>query len=233
MSSKSNSQKRSLEESKKEKECMNKNEKEEKKNEDEEENEPPIKRQKINEEDHNPHHHHHSHHQHNDNGNIELWRPNSIWNEMFHSPIDRYVKSIMQNTLGTLNNSLSLFEPTTSSSLMRSFRSDMVELDNEYQVHADLPGIKKHNINVNFKDGKLEIDAKRENKCDEWTENHQIHHQEVNYGSFYRSYHLPKSHDIKSSQIKANYENGVLTIHVPKPKLDEPQQNKDHSVHIE
>jgi len=189
-------------------------------------NEPPKKKQRIDEEGH----HHHRHHHHDEDYGVDLWRPHLL-NEMFSSPIDRYVKSVMENALAPLNNISSTIQPLVSSSLIRSFRSDMVELENEYQVHADLPGVQKQNINVNFKEGKLEIECKRENVRDEWTENHHVHHQEVSYGTFYRTYHLPKSRNIAPSDVKAQYENGVLTIRVPKPK--EEKENKSHSVRID
>jgi HSP20 family protein len=158
----------------------------------------------------------------------------SLFDEIFDSPIERVIKSYFGNNDNDdiWNDNMSLMRPfgnNNNNQLMQSsFKSDLVELDKEYQVHADLPGMNKKDINITFKDGQLEIEGKRENKRDEWDQNHSVHTQEVSYGQFYRTWYLPKSQHMNVKNIKANYDNGVLLVHVPKDQPDSQQitQNK-------
>jgi len=109
-----------------------------------------------------------------------------------------------------------------------SFKANMIEKQNEYQIHADLPGINKQDVNITYKDGTLEIEGKRD-RSEEWDDN-QVHHSEVEYGSFYRSFYLPKAQNINVKDLKAQYNNGVLNIHIPK---DKQEDNKNYRVNIE
>jgi HSP20 family protein len=152
----------------------------------------------------------------------------SLFDEIFDSPVERVIKSYFGNTDNNddiwNNNNMSLMRPFGNNQLMQSsFKSDLVENDKEYQVHADLPGMNKKDINITFKDGQLEIEGKRENKRDEWDKNHQYHHQEVSYGSFYRTWYLPKSQNMNVKNIKAKYDNGVLEVSIPKDQIDTQQ----------
>jgi len=148
----------------------------------------------------------------NNNGNMSLFR-----DLLFDSPIERAFKSFLGN-----DDNDYWMEPfqdmsNTIQTLSSSFKCDVIELPNMYQVKADLPGMNKNNINITFnKDGELEIEGKRE-ESKEWDEDEgHIHHKELNYGSFHRTFYLPKSIGTDISQVKAKYENGELRIQVPK-----------------
>jgi HSP20 family protein len=148
--------------------------------------------------------------------------------DMFDSPIERVFKSFLGDDYDNMslmnrnNNNMGLNTP--------SFRANMIEKQNEYQVHGDLPGLNKQDINITFKDGTLEIEGKRENKVDEWDEKHQVHHKEVEYGTFYRSFYMPKSQNVNIKDVKAQYNNGVLNVHIPK---DKQQDNQQYRVNID
>jgi HSP20 family protein len=167
--------------------------------------------------------------QSNRNMNRNMNRRNRNYNyndDMFDSPIERVFKSFLGDDYDNMslmnrnNNNMGLSMGLNTP----SFRANMIEKPNEYQVHADLPGMNKQDMNITFKEGTLEIEGKRESKVDEWDEKHQVHHKEVEYGTFYRSFYLPKSQNVNIKDVKAQYNNGVLNVHVPKDKQQDTQQ---------
>lgn len=98
---------------------------------------------------------------------------------------------------------------------------DVVELDNAYHVTADLPGVNLDNIDVRIEDGVLTINAE--------VQRDMIEHEsarslitERRYGQFTRSIRLPQQ--IDSDAVEANYENGVLTLELPKTPESQPKQ---------
>ena len=97
---------------------------------------------------------------------------------------------------------------------------DVKETDKEIVLHADVPGVTEKDISVSIEDGLLTVSGKREATKKE--ENERYHRVERSYGSFSRSVALPDNVD--PSQVTANFENGVLSVRVPKPELKAPQK---------
>jgi len=93
-----------------------------------------------------------------------------------------------------------------------SLTCDIVERDKEYEIHADLPGLKKEDITVGVKDGVLTISGQR---TAESKENKDAYRRmERHWGHVSRSLRLPRNVDV--AHINAKHENGVLTVSVPK-----------------
>lgn len=89
---------------------------------------------------------------------------------------------------------------------------DVTEGSNEVTLKAELPGVKKDDVKIMFEDGMLTIQGeKREEKKDETKQ--QLMY-ERSYGAFARSFTLPNTIDDKN--IKAEFDDGVLTVHLPK-----------------
>jgi HSP20 family protein len=88
---------------------------------------------------------------------------------------------------------------------------DIDETDEEYLVSADLPGIKKEDIQIECSGNQLMISAERKYES---TEGRKQERRERFYGTFQRSFTLPAGVD--ADKIQANYESGVLTVRVPK-----------------
>lgn len=89
---------------------------------------------------------------------------------------------------------------------------NVAETDNLYEVTVELPGMKPEDINVELKGGQLWISGeKKEEKEEKWKTFRRL---ERRYGEFRRLIPLPGTVDDK--KIEANYEEGVLKIHVPK-----------------
>lgn len=91
--------------------------------------------------------------------------------------------------------------------------ADVHETDREFIVTCDLPGMEKDKIDISFKDGTLSISGKRE-IVKEQGSGTGFHVRERSSGSFERV--IPIGTEVKESEIKADYKNGVLTVTLPK-----------------
>ena len=112
-----------------------------------------------------------------------------------------------RNFLGFPRN---FFDDTEIENIMQS---DVAETDKDYTVKIDMPGMNKEDINVNYKDGFLTVVGSRKSFKDTSDKDKNIIHKERSEGRISRSYRLP---NIVASEIHAKYDNGVLTITLPK-----------------
>jgi len=93
---------------------------------------------------------------------------------------------------------------------------DIYETENEVVLSAEVPGINEKEIELKVEDDNLTI--KGERKFEKETKEENYHRIERSYGSFFRSFSLPGYVD--QDKIEAEYDNGVLKIHMPKkPEL--------------
>ncbi len=96
----------------------------------------------------------------------------------------------------------------------RLMAMDVVENGNEFILKANLPGIKKEDIKVFVDKGDLIIEAKRSQKKE--AEDETLYRCERYCGNYRRVFSIPDTWDY--TKIKAHYEDGVLTLNVPKQK---------------
>ncbi|WNE40935.1 MAG: Small heat shock protein IbpB [Mycoplasmataceae bacterium] len=94
----------------------------------------------------------------------------------------------------------------------KPFRSELQEDQNNYYVKAELAGVPKESIDVELVNNQLRIRAEKEEKKED--NNKKYHFSEISYGSFTRTYNLPKT--VNNQDIKADYKEGLLTITIPK-----------------
>jgi HSP20 family protein len=94
---------------------------------------------------------------------------------------------------------------------------DVRETEDAYLVMVDLPGVKSEDVNIEVTDQLLTISGSRVPVA---TGEAQL--TERPYGSFVRTLTLPKGVD--SDEIKADYKDGVLELHVPKPAESKPKK---------
>jgi HSP20 family protein len=96
---------------------------------------------------------------------------------------------------------------------------DIKENDNEIRLELELPGLKPEDVEIMAENGVLTI---RGEKHSAWKEGEENRYQviERTYGTFLRTFQLPLGVD--EEQIKADFENGVLTLHIPKAALPQP-----------
>ncbi len=101
------------------------------------------------------------------------------------------------------------FSPMLAGS--NSFKVDLKEDENNYTIDADLPGIKKEDISLEYDNNYLTISAKRdetvENKDDDFVR------RERTYGEFKRSFYID---NIDENTVDASFTDGVLKVTLPK-----------------
>jgi HSP20 family protein len=93
---------------------------------------------------------------------------------------------------------------------------DVSETDSEYLVRADLPAVKKEDVSVTIDNEMLTIAGER--KFDRQEESEKVHRRETVRGTFSRSLSLPDN--ANADGIRAESKDGVLTVHVPKTKVE-------------
>jgi len=98
---------------------------------------------------------------------------------------------------------------------------DIYETENELVVRADLPDLQEKDIDVRVENNMLTIRGER--KFDDVNEDNYLR-VERNYGSFMRSFSLPNT--VSSENIRAEYHNGVLSLHMAKSEESKPKQIK-------
>lgn len=91
------------------------------------------------------------------------------------------------------------------------FKLDIRDEGDRYFVEAELPGFKKEDIEIEYKEPQLTIRASREQK--EETNDKSYVHQERSYGEFVRTFQMK---NVKDEEIEAIFEDGVLQLEVPK-----------------
>jgi HSP20 family protein len=97
---------------------------------------------------------------------------------------------------------------------------DISETENQYEVNAEIPGLKKEDIKLSVEDNVLTLSGER--KVEKETDKKNYHRVERAYGKFERSFRLPK--EVDAENIKANYKNGVLTVQLPKTEAVKPKE---------
>jgi HSP20 family protein len=100
-------------------------------------------------------------------------------------------------------------------------RVDIKENENEYNIQADLPGVKKEEINVELNNDRLTISVVRNEEINEEKENYI--RKERRSGSYCRSFYVE---NVVEDQISAKFENGVLSMVLPKRESGVNKKNK-------
>ena len=102
-------------------------------------------------------------------------------------------------------------------------RIDVIETNTNYEITADLPGVKKEDISLQLTGGNLLIEANRVEAKEE-TEEGKVIRKERYEGKFMRSFYLGEN--IKQDEINATFTDGVLKIDVPKIEPSQPESTK-------
>jgi HSP20 family protein len=96
--------------------------------------------------------------------------------------------------------------------------TDISETEKEYLIRAELPAVRKEDVQVTFDDGIMTIKGERKQQSED--ENERYHRTERAYGSFERSFSLPEN--VKVDAIRCESKDGILTVHIP--KTETPKQ---------
>jgi len=89
---------------------------------------------------------------------------------------------------------------------------DVCEVDDSYEVNAELPGVEAKDVSVDFSDSELSI--KGERRIDALCETERYHMLEGQHGRFHRKFSLPEPVD--SSRIQWELNDGILHVIIPK-----------------
>jgi HSP20 family protein len=122
-----------------------------------------------------------------------------------------YRRLSLQNELDRLFGS-----PLAAESPALEFREDK---DN-FVIRAELPGLKREDIDVSLQNDALVISGER--KIEEVEEGVEVHRQERYYGKFQRVLTLPEP--VAADKVKAEYKDGVLTVTLPKTEAAKPKK---------
>lgn len=124
-----------------------------------------------------------------------------------------------------------IFEDFFGDSLMPAFytaanpiKTDIRETEKEYVVEAEIPGAKKEDIKLELKDEILTIAVEHNEQTNEEHDNYI--RKERRYGSFSRSFQVQ---NVKNEEVTAKYENGILTVTLPKAG---EEKEKKHNIEI-
>jgi HSP20 family protein len=128
--------------------------------------------------------------------------------------------------------SLRLFDPTFTDNFDTAFRRffaptafesevpelkmriDVTEKDNAYEVKADIPGVKKEDINVRIDGNVVQIDAQVKREKEINGNGDKVLRSERYYGNVSRTFSL--ADDVDDGKAEAKYADGVLTLALPK-----------------
>ena len=88
------------------------------------------------------------------------------------------------------------------------------------KIVAELPGVKPEDVKLSLENNLLTIRGEKKQEAEE--RNERVHRYERSYGTFERSFVLPSTVD--GEKISADYQNGVLTVVVPKAERARPRE---------
>jgi HSP20 family protein len=126
----------------------------------------------------------------------------------------------MQNAMDRLfDETWRTWQPTYSETGASALALDVHENDGEYIVTTALPGVQGDNINIKLHNDLLTIEGEIPQHI---VENAHALMQERVYGRYSRTIRLPQP--VNRDAVEANFENGILTLHLPKAEEAQPRQ---------
>lgn len=99
---------------------------------------------------------------------------------------------------------------------------EITDKGEEYDIRAELPGVKKEDLDIDIEENYLKINAKKYEEKDEKDKNYK--RSEFSYGEFSRVVQLPEEIDVEKTEAKLD--SGVLKIKAPKMSKEKPQTKK-------
>jgi len=130
------------------------------------------------------------------------WDPFSDMDSMFNRLLSGHLARSPRLALGSENGRKVEWSPS----------ADISETDREYVIRAELPAVKKEDVQVTFEDGLISIKGERKQQKED--KNEKYHRVESFYGTFERTFSLPDNVD--SDAIRCESKDGILTVHIPK-----------------
>jgi len=138
---------------------------------------------------------------------------------------DNFIRTVNDEISSLLNRHFDSYFPEASYWENSEKFSMPVEISDKgelYDIRAELPGVKKEDLDIDIEDNFLRINAKKFEETTEEEKN--FKHSEFNYGEFSRTIQIPEEIDINKTEAKL--ENGVLKITAPKKNKEKEQSKK-------
>mgnify|MGYP000217582641 FL=1 len=107
-------------------------------------------------------------------------------------------------------------------------KTDIRETDGSYELDVDLPGFKKDEIQIELKDGYLTVSAEKGLDKDEEDKKGKYIRKERYAGALSRTFYLGE--EIREEEIKAKFENGILSVSIPKEEEKKVEGPKHISI---
>ncbi len=110
-------------------------------------------------------------------------------------------------------------------------KTDVKENENDFEIDMSLPGVNKEDIKAELNDGYLTVSASTSNVKEDNDEKKRYVRRERYYGSCSRSFYV--GDQVKQDEIKARYENGVLSLNIPKKEEKKTEVEQNNYIAIE
>ena len=141
-----------------------------------------------------------------------IFRSNNLWDDFF----DNFATPMFTSVANTIPSVM---------------KTDVKEVEGGYELHIDLPGFKKEDVQAELKDGYLNIKAETKSENDEKDQNGKYTRRERHVGSCTRSYYVGEH--VEQEDVKASFENGVLKLFVPSVEAKKPAVEEKKLITIE
>ncbi|QEK39799.1 Hsp20/alpha crystallin family protein [Candidatus Sneabacter namystus] len=130
---------------------------------------------------------------------------------MFDSPIEKVMDQLFRSALG-------IYDRENKKGIGRAFfpKVDVAENKESFFIQAELPGVKKEDVKIEMMDDSMIISGHKESVERQTDKEKGFYHCESYCGDFRRVISFPC--DIERENIKAKFNNGILTIDIPKSK---------------
>ena len=138
---------------------------------------------------------------------------------------DKFIQTVNDEISSILNRNFDSLFPEyifTEDMNKLSIPVEIQEKDNEYRIKAELPGVKKEDLDIDIDKNHIIINAKKEDECEE--KNKSFRKSEFRYGEFSRSMYFPIDIDVEKTNAKL--EHGILNITAPKLKTEKINNKK-------
>jgi len=143
--------------------------------------------------------------------------PKDYWMSDSFSEMRRLLDSFRANMEETLER---VFPSQASLPALKQPRVDILDLGNALQVVADMPGVRKEDIELNLKPERVEISAESSTETERKEEDYT--YRERGYASYRRVIDLPA--DVLPDKAEASFKNGVLEVNLPKKEPTEVEK---------
>jgi HSP20 family protein len=99
---------------------------------------------------------------------------------------------------------------------------DITEAKDHYMISLDIPGVAQDQLQIEVENQQLKISGERRQEINDTDDEAKHIYFERSFGKFTRAFNLPP--EIKSEDIQAHYQDGVLNVAIPKVKKEEPKK---------